>query len=151
MSPLAIGAGIGATFLRGPGAGDQSGCVHCNVLKLPVVSAPGSITRDVQYTQGGTIYGGDFAALGDAGCATVRHEIRFTSLADTTTPFTANNQLAAAWDEIVLDNAPVSQAVTFTTAMWTALGSEGAVNIWIVSYTCDDFDINYDYGTSGVA
>jgi hypothetical protein len=116
----------------------------CNVNKLPTVICPGSITKDVPFAMlgGATLYGGDFG-LGEVGCPVVRHEVWITP---TGSAYSAGS-LEASWNQTVLTSAAPSPnpTITLTTAEWTAMGSPAVIDMWLRSYTPNDFDANGDY------
>jgi len=134
-----------------------SGCEECTVLKFPSPICPTWWPVDFPLAMpGGTVYGGDFAGLGEAGCPSVRHEVRIT-------PAAAGNGDAGlikkAWAQVELDNAPATfggdPLIELTLADWAALGSPSpgvaaTLNTWLRSYTCDDFSHKEDFCQNGV-
>jgi hypothetical protein len=97
---------------------------------------------DTPFTINGSLRGGDFFGLGEAGCAVVRHEFRLTG---TGASDSDAGEVLHSWDQVVLDNEGFSENGTMTTAQWVALGSPGTVRIWVRSYTCNDFSFKEDF------
>lgn len=126
---------------------ESFGCQVCNLGKNPSPIG-GNLTLDAPVTITGSIYGGDFAGLGDPGCTAVRHEFRVTL--DSEFGNSNNGVAIHSWEQGVVNQASFSQQVTLTSAQWAQLGSPPAVNVWLRSYTCGDKAFREDFYSGSV-
>jgi hypothetical protein len=146
---LAQFVGTGLPITKNRKAPDPTAA--CNVNKNPTVICPSSITKDAPFAMlgGATLYGGDNLSFpGEAGCPVVRHEVWITP---TGSAYNVGS-LEASWNQTVLTSAALSPnpTITLTTAEWTAMGSPAVVDMWLRSYTPNDFDANGDYCVTSV-
>lgn len=137
----AIGPGVGPTFLRNrrrlvcPGPG-------CEVLKVPGIIVANSFTLDMPGFAATTLYGGNWMALGDAGCFNVAHGIYLQNVGD---PVLSALGLpigypSPTWNQQVLEGptpGAVGQA-QFSKGDWESLSppAPATVQIAVVSLSC---------------
>lgn len=120
--------------------------VNCNVNKFPSPLCPGSISVDTPFGFfGATLYGGDFG-LGEVGCPSVRHEIVVVG----TGGAIGTGVIIDSWSQTVLTSASASPArnPTLTSAQHVGIGSPAVVDIYLRSWTPNDFSSKADYCTT---